>query len=321
MHVPEIDIYVTLQCDLRCAHCFLGPQLGHGRHMDQQLLELLVGTARQEWRTERLTFLGGEPTLYPNIRYYVAQALENGYVVRLISNGGPGLERFLREWQNPALELSLSFDGLENTHDSIRAKGSFRRALQSARLALELGLPVSAIISAQRMNLTEVPDLAEFLERMGFLQVTIHFVTERGAAIRDMVPSRDEWRSLQLALNQRCYGIPIRLEPTFTDMSQHLSCRVLEGTNLMFFPDGRVLHCSMFIEFPEAASYRWTPQGLVASDLMSSERAICSRDSTGHCPAIHLVNPHLAEEAARYNERINCIFHKLTQPIRERNLL
>lgn len=321
MYIPEIDVYVTLQCDLRCAHCFLGPQLGHGRHMDSYLLDKLIRTARSRWKTERLTFLGGEPTLYPNISVFLAQALEAGYVVRLISNGGPGLERFLRDWVNPTLELSISLDGLESTHDSIRAKGSFRRALGSVRMALIRGLRVAAIVSAQVANLEEIPELVELLAGLGVFQVTIHFVTERGAAKRHMIPSRSQWKSFQATLAKRRFGIPVRFEPTFTDAGQSLSCQVREGKNLMFFPDGKVLHCSMFIDVPGAANYRWTREGLEGINVNDGERSICAGDPTGHCPAIHFVNPDLAREADKHGEKIGCIFHKSVLPISSSQVL
>jgi radical SAM protein with 4Fe4S-binding SPASM domain len=64
--------------------------------------------------------------------------------------------------------VGVSLDGLEATHDYIRAhKGLFRRALAGIDRVLNAGLPITVITTANALNLNELPSLLEVLRSSG----------------------------------------------------------------------------------------------------------------------------------------------------------
>lgn len=67
VRVPAIDIYVTFRCNLRCRHCFVGEALDRRSDLHWDLLAAMLDVARPRWGTEEVSFLGGEPTLYPHL--------------------------------------------------------------------------------------------------------------------------------------------------------------------------------------------------------------------------------------------------------------
>ncbi|RGC65419.1 molybdenum cofactor biosynthesis protein A [Micromonospora sp. MW-13] len=95
MHVPTADIYVTFRCNMRCRHCFVGPALDRGTDLPRDALIGFLRTAWSDWSTREISFLGGEPTLHPDIDLAVRAGREIGFRIRVVSNGGPALLRMM----------------------------------------------------------------------------------------------------------------------------------------------------------------------------------------------------------------------------------
>src|SRR5690349_24261558 len=100
--VPSIDIYVTYRCNLRCTHCFLGSKLDEGTHFDFELLHGLIHTA-PSWGTEEITFLGGEPTMYPRLLEAIRMVQQAGMRARIVSNGQRPFQQFMDKFEGPTL--------------------------------------------------------------------------------------------------------------------------------------------------------------------------------------------------------------------------
>ena len=60
------DLFLNGGGFLRCSHCFVGEDLNRKLDFEFSLFEKLLKTAKS-WNTKEITFLGGEPTLYPRI--------------------------------------------------------------------------------------------------------------------------------------------------------------------------------------------------------------------------------------------------------------
>lgn len=63
----NVYLYVTERCQLRCQHCYMGERLDRALKMP---FDEVAATLRT-WRLmggSKLTILGGEPTLHPDLR-------------------------------------------------------------------------------------------------------------------------------------------------------------------------------------------------------------------------------------------------------------
>jgi MoaA/NifB/PqqE/SkfB family radical SAM enzyme len=311
--VPSIDIYVTYRCNLRCAHCFVGDNLNLNTNFPLDSLMALIHYCHH-WKTNQITFLGGEPTIYPSIVQVVQLAAARGLRSRLITNGQQGFAKFMHATEGVNVEIGFSIDGSSaSVHDTIRGSGTFKRLLANVLQSQSLGFESHAIVSVSKQNCHDILRILDLCEQLRFKYVNVHYVTARGFASSDIVLKPPAWR--KLCFEVRDYSsklnVEVRLEETFVTKEQGVgSCAVRERSSLLFFPDGRVFMCPMFIDVPDAHSFIWSGSTLLKNRSKSSETVLSAADVSVHCPAMRFVNPTIAKESASLGLSIRCIFHK-----------
>lgn len=314
MLVPAIDIYVTYRCNLRCAHCFVGENLNLNSHFPFDSLATLI-TSCNQWGTKELTFLGGEPTLYPFIVKAIELSHSMGLKTRVITNGQQSFTKFIQTYEGAVRpQLGFSIDGAtEGTHDVIRGVGTFGRLIKNIKRSRELGYGSHAIISVSRQNAHEVIDILTICDEFQLNYVNVHYVTSRGFAPSEIVLSVKEWKEIctRIKEHSKKLNVEIRLEETFIENeSEYRGCAVRDRGSLLFFPDGRVFMCPMFIDIPDAHSFTWGKDGLVENISDKSEQSLCMRDTDRTCPAMRFVNHQAVKDAANNGFLIQCIFNK-----------
>lgn len=315
MRVRSVDIYVTYQCNLRCKHCFVGDNLSTGRSFAFESLARLIADLRRHWQAEEVTFLGGEPTLYPRIVDAVHMVQDQGLRARLVTNGLHGFRAFVDRFEGERRPIvGVSIDGSDShTHDAVRGKRAFERMIANIEHARVRGYELFGIISVSKINAHDVGNVLELCDRLGFTHVNIHYVSNRGFATPEMVLSVSEWQALtrELEICSARLSLDLRLERTFVPAGEHgRYCAVRSNDNLLFLPDGRVFMCPMFIDVPDAHSYIWTGDELVERISRQTEISLCSADSTVHCPALRFVNPQLHAVVAEAGLEISCVLEK-----------
>ena len=225
--VPRYVVWeLTLKCDLACRHC--GSRAGRPRAEELTLDECkdvvgeLVALGAKE-----IVFIGGEAYLHPRWLEIVAHAAKRGLRC-LMTTGG---RRFTPELAQKAAaaglaQVSVSIDGLQGTHDELRAvPGSFQAALATLRNAKAAGIGITANTQFNRMNLPEVEALADRLLAEGIegWQVQITGPMGRAADGREWLLQPYD----MLELIPRLAAIARRAKP--------LGCRVTAGNNLGYF--------------------------------------------------------------------------------------
>jgi MoaA/NifB/PqqE/SkfB family radical SAM enzyme len=310
-----VDIYVTYRCNLRCTHCFVGDNLSTGQSFAYDSLARLITGARSRWDTEEVTFLGGEPTLYPRLIDAVLLAQAQGLHVRIVTNGLHGFRSFVDHFDGARLPVfGVSIDGSSpETHDAVRGKRSFERMLRNIERARERGYRMFGIMSVSRTNAHDVHDILALCDRLGFGWVNIHYVSNRGFATPEMVLPVREWRELAREIEEHTAGLrlDVRLERTFVPAGGHRHyCAVRSGDNMLFLPDGRIFMCPMFIDVPEAHSFTWSGAELVDRSGAGTERLLSLAESPVHCPAMRHVNRRLNDDVAAAGLEISCVLEK-----------
>jgi len=131
---------------------------------------------------EVVSLSGGEPLVYRGLGAVVRSAKELGFRVTMITNG------LLVDGRNASVlaeldGMAISFDGLAETHDAVRARrGSFDRACSALRRLAEDGRPVAAAISVSSDAVGELPDLAYHLAELGARALQIRPIARAGRA-------------------------------------------------------------------------------------------------------------------------------------------
>lgn len=195
---PELILFVTNRCELRCKHCFYHDGLrAPVQQMSARQVGRLLDSMNRDLRT--VAIVGGEPFLCDELveicaalssRIHVKDVFlfTNGYhTSRIVEMAGEiaGQARF-------NLFLRVSLDGLRHTHDRIRQnRRAFDNAVQTiARLTdlaqKERRLGVEAQTTIMRSNFDELEALAEFVSRE--LHVFLTFDITRDSSTAPQIP-------------------------------------------------------------------------------------------------------------------------------------
>lgn len=182
-----IHLHPTRQCNLACLHCYSESGPNQRGALDPASVTSALEVLRAEGY-EVVSLSGGEPLVYRDIGAVVGTAKRLGFRVTMITNG------LLVNGRNAAVVseldgMAISFDGLAETHDVIRARpGAFDRACAALRQLAGDGRPVAAAISLTRDAIPELPDLAYHLAALGARALQIRPVARAGRA-KSMSPS------------------------------------------------------------------------------------------------------------------------------------
>lgn len=152
---------LTSKCNFQCIHCYNG-QVAHASFD----LDTAMKTCTQlsDLGVRSVLLSGGEILLteiWPQVAFRLS---ELGIKTGIITNGwffnGESLEKVI---QSKVSWVGFSIDGLEDTHDFIRKKGSFQRIFNAIRKLNEKGIYTSISTAVNKKNIDELPRLYQLL--------------------------------------------------------------------------------------------------------------------------------------------------------------
>ncbi|MCW7071964.1 MAG: radical SAM protein [Methanophagales archaeon] len=170
---PFFCVYVvTLQCNLRCKHCFVESPYQDDRERKEYWNRLGsdLNTEQAKYAVEQLNRLGisllhltgGEPLLREDLEEIALYAKSKNMYVSLDTNGtlvtkerAKSLRCFDR--------IGVSLDGLKETHDRIRGRNTFEKAVKAVELLKKYsGAVVGVVSTINKMNYEEVEKVLDF---------------------------------------------------------------------------------------------------------------------------------------------------------------
>lgn len=187
MPVPiAVGFEVTHLCNLDCAYC--------DRHRplpaEMSLPEIL--TALEGLRVlgmREISLDGGEALAHRDIEAIASWLEDNGIVTRLNTNGIL-IPRRLSVVRRCA-KVKISLDGPESIHDAARGYGAYRKAVNGALAARELGVPVEFTCVLGRHNAHAVDSLMDIAEK---LEIGVIFQPARDSLFIDGAKESSEFR-------------------------------------------------------------------------------------------------------------------------------
>ena len=133
---------LTGRCQLECAHCYAesSPRGTHGSMMAQDWIRVLNDAA--ELNVEMVQFIGGEPTLHPDLPLLVRHARSRGLLVEVFTNLVHVREDVWESFALPGVSLATSYySSLSGVHDGITGKrASHSRTRANIARAIERGI-------------------------------------------------------------------------------------------------------------------------------------------------------------------------------------
>lgn len=174
---------LTLRCDHACTHC--GSRAGVARDSELTTEQALrVVRELSAMGTQELVLIGGEAYLHEGFLEIVA-ALRDAGIVPVMTTGGRGIDLPLAQRMRAAgmQRVSVSIDGLEPTHDRMRArKGSFAGALAALAAIRAAGMTAQANTNLNRLNVADLEGLYDVLLASGVRGWQVQLTSPLGRA-------------------------------------------------------------------------------------------------------------------------------------------
>jgi radical S-adenosyl methionine domain-containing protein 2 len=116
--IPAVNFHLWEPCNMRCKFCFAsfkdvkGTILPKGHLPKEKAIELVRHLV--DFGFEKITFVGGEPTICPWLSELMATAKQGGLTTMLVTNGSRLSEKFLAENTQWLDWIALSIDSLND---------------------------------------------------------------------------------------------------------------------------------------------------------------------------------------------------------------
>lgn len=256
----NVFFHILTQCNLSCHHCYINPgQHGTQRLSLAQITQWLETLIRRS-PNANLIFLGGEPTLHPELPAAVQAAHDMGYASITIDTNGYLFNDIL-EQVTPAMVdfFSFSLDGpTAEVNDAIRGKGCFDACSAGMRRAKAKGFKVSLIYTAISWNLNHLETMVPLLKQWQIDHFFIQVIGLRGqsanASSQDspLQPTRRQWMQSipKVAQSVADLGIAVTYPKVYLSNDEVFECAGKVADNYFIFPNGRVYRCPLCEDFP-----------------------------------------------------------------------
>jgi MoaA/NifB/PqqE/SkfB family radical SAM enzyme len=210
--VRMLYLQLLYRCNFSCRHCFHGELLKAPDQFELADVEAVLHHFRDVYRLDAVTFLGGEPLLYPHIVAACKFARQLGLRVEICTNAHRGFRDRIKAIAESLDKFRVSLDGLGTTHDALRQRGSFASAIEMVDLAVRLGITTGATMTVTDHNLDDVVPLARQLQQRGVAELKLHCLRLVGNAAAHPeleVADTRRYADLQHAINNAGLTMPV----------------------------------------------------------------------------------------------------------------
>ena len=205
-----LELQITDRCNLRCKHCYIdtnstsklslrGVPIISGRRSnlkkeiatpiwlamtDKEIAggkvkasELSINriktilTEFEEMQGLRVLITGGEPLLHSRFKE-INEILPQFFIRKILFTNGLLLNKKVLKNLNVD-EIQISIDGLEKAHESLRGKGTFKKALEAVKSAIDTGFEVSISTMVHPLNLGDFDDMEALFKGLGIKDWTV----------------------------------------------------------------------------------------------------------------------------------------------------
>ena len=254
----NIFFHILTRCNLKCRHCYIN-QKQHGKNdVDLPTIKAWLGIFAEKSKRANVIFLGGEPTLHPDLHSAIREARYLGYSSITVDTNGYLFNNILSKVSPKDVDyFSFSLDGASRyMNDMIRGKGSYDKCISGIKKAKSKGFATSLIYTVSKENLEELDMMIPLLKNLGINRFFIQVVGIRGKSADKhneniQVPGA-KWLDIipKAAEKAADLGIIVSYPKTFLSMEETFECGGLVAENYFIFPNGRVYRCPLCEDFP-----------------------------------------------------------------------
>jgi MoaA/NifB/PqqE/SkfB family radical SAM enzyme len=255
----NLFFHILTECNLNCRHCYINPaQHGKGR-VPLNTIKAWLDVFSDNSAATNLIFLGGEPTLHPNLAEAVKYARGRGFNSITIDTNGFLFHDILDKVGPEEVDFfSFSLDGAtRKTNDALRGQGSYDACINGIQKTVSAGFATSLIYTVSRANIDELVRMPALLSNLGVDRFFIQVIGLRGKASRSgakgaLQVSRSEWLQTIPSLAQKiaALGITVSYPKVYLEPEEPFECAGRVARNYFVFPNGRVYQCPLCEDLP-----------------------------------------------------------------------
>ena len=210
---PLVIFTITTRCNMACRHC--GDDVWGDPQNDLSLDEIARFSA-ELGTVDSLALGGGEPFLRKDLAEICRLFVMNNQVtsISIPSNGFATdnicdtVRAILDACPALALNIMLSLDGFQETHDLIRTPGSFEKVMETGRrlksMEVELpGLTLTFNATINNVNWKELPPLAQFVLDTFQTRLEFNIITGNPRDVALAIPERKDLEKTIEGLQER----------------------------------------------------------------------------------------------------------------------
>ena len=212
---------LTDRCNLSCLHCGSSCSGGRGKYLDTQLFLRTLGEVAEDFepRTVMICLTGGEPLLHPDF-FEIAGAIHAlGFPWGITSNGTLTDAACAEKMAALGLEsVTLSLDGLEETHEELRrTKGCFQRTLRAVEHLHAAGIKVQITTVIHSRNYHELASLYELMCELGIESWRVINIEPIGRTLqhRELLLSDGQMLGLLDFIREKRYSVETPMDVCF----------------------------------------------------------------------------------------------------------
>ncbi len=277
-NLQQVFMYITDRCNIGCEQCIYKPSINHYINEEIPINEALsLLKTFKKLGASKVTFLGGEPTLYGHkennkpLLNLINSTKNMGFEYIRLDTNGQAIYHLLKETDFKKLdELAFSLDGFSpETNDILRGKGTFKNAVYNIKKALNEGYKVTITCCVHKKLLTKneneiylIEEMIRFAENLGVSQINFHDLFKAGVPMDtwtgNFETTPEEWvimyNEIFAKISNDEFNIDIRLPQCFIKKEEFESnpeyygyCPVKLGERVMVHPNGTIRICSNLI--------------------------------------------------------------------------
>ncbi len=221
-----ISFLCTYNCNFFCKHCSVSASTDRNLALPIEYLRKTLDYAYSIPSIQVIVFTGGEPTLYPHLKFGVKYASDMGFTVRMVTNAWwaesyKRAKEFLDELHSLGLkELNISYDDFH--FEYLKKFGGEQNVINAVRASLDLGLTVLIAI-------TKLPDS----------KITVKY-------LKNLLPAEFGNRAKNVLFIEDFIapvGRAKKLKDELRTDSDHLNFGCKDIGTIAICPDGRITAC------------------------------------------------------------------------------
>ena len=254
----NIFFHILTQCNLKCKHCYINREQHGEQKLSIETIEAWLEVFARKNKTANVIFLGGEPTMHPDLPAAVKSAKKIGYSSITVDTNGYLFNDILSKVAPDEIDyFSFSLDGAtRKTNDMIRGHESYDKCIAGIRKAVQAGFSTSLIYTVSTLNIHELDKIPLLLKDLRVNRFFIQVIGLRGESVKTgqekLQVSRSQWLKIVPDVAQKIAGLGITVSypKVFLSSDEIFECAGTVAENYFIFPNGRLYRCPLCEDFP-----------------------------------------------------------------------